>query len=459
MEIEQLYTSCLAQGTYFIQSGGEIAVIDPLREINQYVEKAKSSGGKIKYIFETHFHADFVSGHLTLSKKTGATIIYGPNANPAFDYYAAKDGEVFKLGDISIQVLHTPGHTLESTCYLLKDAKGKDKAIFTGDTLFLGDVGRPDLAQKNGSLTAEDLAGMMYDSLRSKILPLSDDIMVYPAHGAGSACGKNMMSITKDSLGNQKKVNYALNPDLSKSDFIKELINGLGAPPAYFPLNVHLNKNGYSDIDKVLEDSLKFLSPESFHKMSLDSDITLIDVRSKEAFTNMHIPGSIFIGLDGDFAPWIGAIVKDVHKKILIVAPKDRERETLIRLSRVGFDNVQGFLKGGLENWEEIGFAIDSINTVEATDISIQEEHLFDVRKPSEFTGGKIGDAVHTPLSKIEDYLEMYNNGASKVIYCRSGYRSLIAISILKNNNIKNLINVNGGYNAVMQELACVNNK
>jgi len=456
MNIQQLYTSCLAQGAYFIESNEEVAIIDPLREVDQYIEMANEKGSKIKYIFETHFHADFVSGHITLSKKTGAPIIYGPLANPDFDVHVAKDGEEFKLGELTIKVLHTPGHTMESTCYLLKNAEGKDHAIFTGDTLFLGDVGRPDLAQKNGELTANDLAGYLYDSLRDKIIPLADDVIVYPAHGAGSACGKNMMSVTVDSLGNQKKMNYALDENLSKEDFITQLLDGLAPPPAYFPLNVQMNKGGYKDIDAVIQTGLTRLEPEDIKEL-IQQDVLLLDVRSKEAFAKAHIPGSLFIGLDGSFAPWVGSVIKDVKQEIVLIAPKGREEEAVTRLARVGFDHVKGYVNGGISAWVKSGNSVSSVNSI--SPIKFIEDNstklVFDVRNKSEFDNGHVENSSLTPLAELDDFLLDYQNNSEKYVYCRSGYRSLVAISMLKRKGVKNLINVNGGYSALEPSVEC----
>ena len=355
MIIEQIYTGCLAQGAYYIESDGEVAIIDPLREVKNYIDKAEESNAKIKYIFETHFHADFVSGHVTLAEKTGAEIVYGPDANPKFDCIVAEDSQIFKLGNITITAIHTPGHTLESTTYLLKDELGKDHAIFSGDTLFLGDVGRPDLAQKSAHMTQEDLAGMLYESLRNKIMPLNDDVIVYPAHGAGSACGKNMMKETVDTLGNQKKVNYALRADMTKDEFIKEVTDGLLPPPAYFPVNVKMNKEGYQSIDKVLKQGSRALDPKEFELIAGETGALVLDVRSKSDFVNSHIPRSIFIGLDGSFAPWVGDLIRDVETQILLVVDEERVEEAVTRLSRVGFDNTIGYLRGGIESWRDAG--------------------------------------------------------------------------------------------------------
>ena len=409
MQIEQLYTGCLSQGAYYIESNGEAVVIDPLRETAPYLQRAKRDKATITYIFETHFHADFVSGHLTLSKQTGATIVFGPNASTSFDAHIAKDNEVFTVGDITITVLHTPGHTMESTTYLLRDGSGKEHAIFTGDTLFLGDVGRPDLAQKSDDLTIEDLASYSYDSLRNKIMPLSDDVIVYPAHGAGSACGKNMMKETVDTLGNQKKVNYALRDDMTKEEFIKEITEGLLPPPDYFPKNVKLNKEGYRSIDEVIDSGLKELSPFDFEKITNQEGALMLDVRKPHEYAESHIPNSIFIGLDGSFAPWAGELIVDLDQPIVLICPDDREEEAITRLSRLGFDNTKGFLKGGLNAWINYGNEIDSVFSIspdDFKDIYIKKENkIFDVRKKSEFLSQHINNAYNTPLSEINSCL------------------------------------------------------
>ena len=394
MKIEQLYTGCLAQGAYYIESNGEAAIIDPLRETEPYVQKAKENGVEIKYIFETHFHADFVSGHVDLAKKTGAKIIYGPTAETEYEIHVAKDGEEFKLGDVTFKVLHTPGHTPESTTYLLLDENGKEHAIFSGDTLFIGDVGRPDLAQKKGSLTKEDLAGWLYDSLRNKIMTLPDDVIVYPAHGAGSACGKNMSSETWSTLGNQKKTNYALREDMTKEEFIKEVTDGLMPPPAYFAKNAKLNKTGYQSIDEVMERGAQALSPREFEVVANETDALILDVRDKADFVKGFIPNSIFIGLDGSFAPWVGALVPDLMQPILIVAPLGREAETVKRLARVGYDNSIGYLEGGFESWKNEGREIDTIETIDVAEFvkrytANSSISVMDVRKPGRMGGRK----------------------------------------------------------------------
>ncbi|MBT4709840.1 MAG: MBL fold metallo-hydrolase, partial [Flavobacteriaceae bacterium] len=369
MTVKQIYTGCLAQGAYFIESNGEAAVIDPLREVSQYIQLAKESNAKIKYIFETHFHADFISGHLTLAKETGASIIFGPEAKPGYNCVIAKDNQVFKIGSISISVIHTPGHTMESSCYLLKDENKKDYCLFTGDTLFLGDVGRPDLAQQSLNISKYFLAGILYDSINNRIKPLSDDVLIYPAHGAGSACGKNMMKQTVDTLGNQKIVNYSLNGSLDRDGFIDELTNDLGIPPMYFPSNVKLNQDGYSDFNIVLEKNLKPISVKDFKALSINKNSVVLDVRNQDVFRLGFIPGSIFIGLNGEFAPWVGSILKNIHTKILVVCENGKETETITRLSRVGFDNVLGYLDGGFDSWKKSKEEIDYINSVSAYDL------------------------------------------------------------------------------------------
>jgi len=443
MKIEQIYTGCLAQGAYYIESEGEAAIIDPLREIDPYLKTAKESGAKIKYIFETHFHADFVSGHLTLSKETGAPIVYGPTAEPSFDAIIAKDQQEFKLGKITIVALHTPGHTMESTTYLLRDENGRDHAIFSGDTLFLGDVGRPDLAQKAAHMTQEELAGTLFDSLRNKIMPLADDVIVYPAHGAGSACGKNMMKETVDTLGNQKKMNYALRADMTRDEFIKEVTDGLLPPPQYFPLNVKMNKEGYEDIDKVLERGTQALSPDAFE--------AALDVRHQDDFAKGHVPRSIFIGLDGSFAPWVGALVADVKQPILLVTPEGREEETITRLSRVGFDQTLGFLKGGIEAWKAAGKEADTVDSIKAEELKeLMEEKeevpVYDVRKESEYQAEHVENAHLTPLDYINDHLSEFPEKETFYVHCAGGYRSMIASSILKSRGIHNLVDVAGGF-------------
>ncbi|MEH6512335.1 MBL fold metallo-hydrolase [Maribacter arcticus] len=455
MKVEQIYTGCLAQGAYYIESNGEVAIIDPLREVLPYIKKATSDNAKIKYIFETHFHADFVSGHVTLAKETGADIIYGPKANPSFDAIIAKDSQEFKLGDVTIIALHTPGHTMESTTYLLKDEKGKDYAIFSGDTLFLGDVGRPDLAQKMGELTERDLAGFLYDSLREKIMPLADDVIVYPAHGAGSACGKNMMKETVDTLGNQKKMNYALRKDMTKEEFINEVIDGLLPPPQYFPLNVKMNKEGYEDIKVVLERGTRALSPKAFEAAANESGAIVLDVRNQDDFAAGHIPRSIFIGLDGSFAPWVGALIADVQQPILLVAPVGLEEEAVTRLSRVGFDGTLGYLDGGFDAWKKAAMEYDTVSQVDADKlkevIETEKAPVFDVRKESEYLSEHILEAMNTPLDFLNDHLAEFPDNKIFYVHCAGGYRSMIASSILKSRGIHNLIDVKDGFKAIQE--------
>ena len=455
MKIEQIYTGCLAQGAYYIESNGDVAIIDPLREVKPYLNRAKRDNATIKYIFETHFHADFVSGHVTLSKETNAPIIYGPNANPKFEAIIATDGQEFKLGNLTIIALHTPGHTMESTTYLLRDETGKDHAIFSGDTLFLGDVGRPDLAQKMGDLTIEDLAGNLYDSLRQKIMVLSDDVIVYPAHGAGSACGKNMMKETVDSLGNQKKVNYALRADMTKKEFISEVTKGLLPPPEYFPANVKLNREGYDDFETVLKRGAQSLSPRAFEAAANETSAIILDVRSQDAYEKGHIPSSIFIGLDGDFAPWVGALIADVQQPLLLITEKGQEEEAITRLSRVGFDQTLGYLKGGFEAWKKASMEYDVVSSITAeafkTAYETHKTNVFDMRRESEFLSEHILDAHNTPLNFINDYLAEFKSNQPFFIHCAGGYRSMIAASILKSRGIHNLINIKGGFSAIKE--------
>ena len=456
MTVEQIYTGCLSQGAYYIVSNGEAAIIDPLRETQPYIDRAKRDGVKIKYIFETHFHADFVSGHLSLSEKTGAAIIYGPQANPKFNAIIAEDGQVFNIGNISLTVLHTPGHTMESSTFLLKDEKGTEQAIFTGDTLFLGDVGRPDLAQKAATMTKEDLAGMLYDSLRTKIMPLPESLTVYPGHGAGSACGKNMMKETVDTLGNQLKMNYALRQNMTKEEFIAELLDGLAEPPAYFPLNVKMNKEGYMHLDEVLERGLQPYSPDGFEAVANESAALMLDVRTANDFIEGHIPNAIFIGLDGGFAPWVGALIKDTQLELLLIADEGMEEEAITRLSRVGFDKVRGFLKGGFQAWKNAGKEVATIKSVSAAQFASLEPnsqtHIFDVRKAGEYASNHLEGAQLTPLAEINNYLKNYDKEGELFVHCLGGYRSVIAISILKSRGIHNLTNITDGINGMEKE-------
>ncbi|MEL6865988.1 MAG: MBL fold metallo-hydrolase [Bacteroidota bacterium] len=449
MKVEQIYTGCLAQGAYYIESEGEAAIIDPLRETGPYLQKAADNKVQIKYIFETHFHADFVSGHLDLARKTGAQIIYGPNANTAYDKYTAKDGELFPLGKLTIKVLHTPGHTPESTTYLLLDEAMQPYAIFTGDTLFIGDVGRPDLAQKNGELSKEDLAGWLYDSLRNKIMTLPDQVIVYPAHGAGSACGKSMSKETWDTLGNQKKTNYALRADMTKAEFIREVTAGLLPPPPYFSENARLNKVGYESIDQVMERGAKALSPKEFERLANETSALIMDVRPKEDFVKGFIPNSIFIGLDGSFAPWVGALVRDLQQAILIVAPKGREEETVKRLARVGYDNAIGYLEGGFESWQQAGHEIDVLKTIDvATFIQRHQADpsiaVLDVRKPNEWEAEHIEGSQNFPLDFINRKMGEISREQHYYTHCRSGYRAIVAASILKARGFEQLTSIQG---------------
>lgn len=453
MKIEQIYTGCLAQGAYYIESEGEAAIIDPLREITPYLNRAEQDKAEIKYIFETHFHADFVSGHLTLSQKTGAPIVYGPLANPSFEALIATDGQVFEIGKIKITVLHTPGHTMESTTYLLQDESGKDHAIFSGDTLFLGDVGRPDLAQKAADMSQEDLAGMLFDSLRSKIMPLADDVIVYPAHGAGSACGKNMMKETVDTLGNQKKMNYALRADMKREEFIEEVTDGLLPPPQYFPLNVKMNKEGYESIDQVLDRGLTALDPDAFETLAEETGAVVLDVRHQNDYVKGHVPRSIFIGLDGGFAPWVGALIADVEQPILLIAPEGRESEAITRLSRVGFDKTLGYLKGGFSAWKESQKEFDSIDQMTADELKadLENQVVFDVRKPGEFEAEHLPNAENTPLDFLNDHMAQIGQAGPLVIHCAGGYRSVIAASILKSRGIHQITDLIGGFKAIKE--------
>ena len=453
MIIEQIYTGCLSQGAYYIESNGEAAIIDPLREVGTYIDKAKKNKATIKYIFETHFHADFVSGHVTLAKETGATIVYGPLAKTGFDSLIAKDQQEFKIGELTLTVLHTPGHTMESTTYLLSDVSKKDIAIFSGDTLFLGDVGRPDLAQKAADMTQEDLAGILYDSLRKKIMPLADDLLVYPAHGAGSACGKNLSKETVGTLGEQKRTNYALRADMTKAEFIKEVTDGLLPPPQYFPLNVKMNKEGYEDIESVIESGTRPLSPEAFEIAANETGAIVLDVRHQDDFAKGHIPQSIFIGIDGGFAPWVGAMIGNVDQAILLVTPEGREEETVTRLARVGFDNTLGYLKGGINSWKKAAKTLDTVEGIEVANFKPLAEkeqlNIFDVRKPGEYLSEHLIDANNTPLDFLNNHMSEFPTEGHFYLHCAGGYRSMIAASILKSRGIHNLIDVRGGFAAI----------
>ena len=452
MKIEQIYTGCLAQGAYFITSNGEAAVIDPLREVAPYIEKAKKLNVKIKYVFETHFHADFVSGHVDLAEKTGAKIVYGPKAETGFESYIASDSEVFKLGDITLKVLHTPGHTMESSCYLLADQNGKETALFSGDTLFIGDVGRPDLAQ-NGEVTQDDLAGILFDSLRSKIMPLPDDIIVYPAHGAGSACGKSMSKETSDSLGNQKRFNYALRADMTREEFIKEVTSGLTEPPQYFPENVKMNRDGYESIDDVLERGDHALSAELFEAKANTTNALILDTRKADDFARGFIPNSINIGIDGGFAPWVGALIPDLKQNILLVTEPGREEEVVTRLARVGYDHAIGYLKGGFKIWEKAGKEIDTVTSLPADDFAKRykagDVKIIDVRKPDEFESGHVDGAQNFALDTINDDMSELPKSETLYVHCAGGYRSMIAASILKSRGFDDVVNIEGGFGAI----------
>lgn len=460
MKIEQIYTGCLAQGAYYITSGNEAAIIDPLREIQPYIERAEKDGVKIKYVFETHFHADFVSGHVDLAKATGAKIVYGPTAKPSFDAHVATDGEEFKLGDVTFKVLHTPGHTMESSCFLLKDEQGKDQSIFTGDTLFIGDVGRPDLAQKAASMTQEQLAGLLFDSLRNKVMTLGDDIIVYPAHGAGSACGKNMSDETVSTIGNQKQTNYALRANMTKEEFVKEVTDGLLPPPAYFPQNVRMNKEGYDAIGEVLQRGTTPLSVEAFEIAANKTGALVLDTRNPEHFVKGFIPNSINIGIDGNFAPWVGALIPDVRQNLLLVCEPGREEEVVTRLARVGYDNVLGFLNGSYAAWEAEGKEIDSITSISAFEFAHRHaQHpltVIDVRKQSEYETEHVEGSTNIALDYINNNMASFPKDTPFYVHCAGGYRSVIASSILKARGYNNMINIEGGMSAISEtEVPC----
>ena len=451
MKVEQIYTGCLAEAAYYIESNGEAAIIDPLRESSPYLERAKNDNAKIKYIFETHFHADFVSGHVDLAKKTGAEIVYGPTEmETGFEKTVAKDGQVFKVGNVTIEVLHTPGHTLESSCYLLRDENGEMQGIFTGDTLFIGDVGRPDLAQKViAELTQDKLARMMYSSLREKIMPLPDSLIVYPNHGQGSACGKNMSSETTDTLGNQKKTNYALQP-MSEDEFVEKLLDGLMPPPGYFPQNVLLNITGYESLDNVMKQGTKALSPKEFEVVANETEAVIIDTRKEAEFKKAYIPNSIFIGVDGSFATWVGTLIPDVKQELLIVADDDRIEEVITRLARVGYDNAKGYLKGGIQAWVDAGKEVDTIETVTPAELAeIENANIVDVRKASEYNSEHIVDALNAPLDYVNESMKKILTNDTQYVHCKGGYRSVIFISILQSRGYRNLVDIAGGFDAL----------
>jgi len=452
MKVEQLYTKCLAEGTYYISSNGEAAIIDPLRETAPYLAMAKKDEASIKYIFLTHFHADFVSGHVDLAKATGATIVYGPTATADFDFYVGKDNDEFKLGDVTIQLLHTPGHTLESSSFLLFDEFGKEHCLFSGDALFIGDVGRPDLAVSS-SVTKEDLAEKLYHSLHDTIMKLPNDIIIYPNHGKGSACGKNMSSKTFDTLGNQKKTNYALNPELSKEEFVKQVLDGLSVPPQYFPKNALMNKGINTSINDILTKGLTAITADKYQDYLAVQNVLFLDVRNPKEFTEKHISNSVFIGLDGTFAPWVGALIENIDQPIVLIAPKGREEEAVTRLSRIGYDNVLGFIKGGVESWEKEGLLVSEILSLEANDIELLGENcsFLDVRKEGEFKENSIKNTKHLPLDKIYLAEKEQIKNKQKYVYCAGGYRSVIAISILNRYGFKNLININGGFTEIIK--------
>ncbi len=453
MNVEQIYTGCLAQGAYYVTSNGEAFIIDPLREIEPYLDRLRRDGVTLKYIFETHFHADFVSGHLDLSKKTGAPIVFGPNASPAFDFISAQDGQEFKIGNITVKALHTPGHTMESTSYLMKDENGKDYALFSGDTLFIGDVGRPDLAQKAANMTMEQLAATLYHSLRDKVMTLSDDVLVYPAHGAGSACGKNMSKETISTIGNQKQFNYALRANMTEGEFIKEVTEGLLPPPAYFGMNVAMNKQGYESFETVLNNGMRALTPKEFEVAAEETGALLLDTRRSVVFAKGFIPQSINIGLNGDFAPWVGALIVDVKQPILLITEVGKEEEAVTRLSRVGFDNVLGHLKGGFESWRTAGLEVDTVQMISAQEfaenVKLGEDVIVDVRKESEFEAEHLEEAQSKPLAYINEWVKELNPNQHFFIHCAGGYRSMIAASILQARGYRNFTEVEGGFNAI----------
>lgn len=456
MKVEQIYTGCLAEAAYYIESNGEAVIIDPLRETKPYIDRAAENGAKIKYVLETHFHADFVSGHIDLAKKTGATIVFGPNAKPNYDAHVAKDNEVLEVGDVKIKVLHTPGHTMESTTFLLIDEEGKNHGIFTGDTLFIGDVGRPDLAVKT-DLTREDLAAHLFDSLHNKIMPLENDVIVYPGHGAGSACGKNMSKETTDTLGHQKEVNYALQP-MSKEDFVKEVTKGLMPPPQYFPKNAVMNKMGYESFDSILEQGSKALSPSIFEEVVNAHGALMLDVRSGEEFAKSHVPNSIFVGLDGSFATWVGTLIEDLKQAIVVIAPEGREEEAVTRLARVGYDNTIGYLEGGVAAWKAAGKEVDSIDSISVEEFESRQNQgtvptVVDVRKQSEYDSQHLeaNNVKNIPLDWINTSMEQFEKEKDMYLHCAGGYRSLISASILKSRGYHNVVNIEGGFDAIKE--------
>ncbi|MBL7983054.1 MAG: MBL fold metallo-hydrolase [Flavobacteriales bacterium] len=453
MKIQQIYTGCIAHAAYYLESNGEAAIFDPLREVQPYIDRATADGASIKYVFETHFHADFVSGHLDLAAKTGATIVYGPTAKPGFEAHVATDGELFNVGKAKVKVIHTPGHTMESTTYLVIDENGKEHGIITGDTLFIGDVGRPDLAQHViADLTEDKLAGHLFDSLRNKIMPLSDDLIVYPNHGAGSACGKNMSKETTDTLGNQKRTNYALRPDMTKEEFKKELLTGLTAPPGYFPKNVLMNIQGYESLDRVMDRGMRALNAADFEVVANEELPLVLDTRPAEVFAKGFIPNSVNIGLDSNFAMWVGEMVPDIKQAILLVTEPGREEESIIRLSRVGYDNTIGFLQGGFEAWKATGKEVDTVDRINAAEFAKRYTAgpiVIDVRKKSEFDSEHVVDAINVPLNQISQHLAQFPKDKPFILHCAGGYRSMIAASILKQRGWENFVDVEGGFNAI----------
>ncbi|NML19567.1 MBL fold metallo-hydrolase [Pseudoflavitalea sp. G-6-1-2] len=455
MKIEQIYTGCLAQGAYYIESEGEAVVIDPLREVAPYISKATAGNAQIKYVFETHFHADFVSGHLDLAEKTGAKIVYGPNAAPKFDAIIAKDGDHFQVGKISFELLHTPGHTMESSSFLLKDETGKPVALFSGDTLFIGDVGRPDLAQKFANKTKEELASILYHSLRNKIMPLPDDVIIYPAHGAGSACGKNISRETTDTLGNQKATNYALRADMTEAEFVKELTEGLPTPPGYFPFNVLMNKEGYDSLETVIERGSQALTPDAFEAAANETNALMLDTRDPQIFAQGFIPNSINIGIDGNFAPWVGALIPDIQQPILVISDEGREEEVITRLARVGYDNTIGFLKGGFASWQTAGKETDHIDSIAAATAATQLEQkditVLDVRRPGEYKLGHITEALNTPLDDINQEIASLDKQKEYYVHCAGGYRSMIFLSILRSRGFEHVTDIQGGFKSIRE--------
>jgi hydroxyacylglutathione hydrolase len=455
MQIEQIYTGCLAQGAYYITSNGEAAIIDPLRETQPYLDRLQRDGVKLKYIFETHFHADFVSGHIDLSKATNAAIVYGPNAKPVFDFISADDGQIFEVGNIKIKVLHTPGHTMESTCYLLIDENGVEHALFSGDTLFIGDVGRPDLAQKAATMTQEQLAVILYHSLRTKIMPLPDDVIVYPAHGAGSACGKNMSKETTSTIGIQKQLNYALRASMTEGEFVTEVTDGLLPPPAYFGANVAMNKNGYESFETVFNNGMRALSVDEFELAAENTGALILDTRNNIDFAKGFIPQSINIGINGDFAPWVGAMIGDAKQTIILVTENGQEEEAVTRLTRVGFDNIVGHLQGGLDTWKNAGKEIDTVNRITAEEfaakVKIGADKVVDIRKHTEYSAEHVEESYSRPLAEINDWIKDINPAEHFFMHCQSGYRSMIAASILQSRGYRNFTEVAGGFKAIAE--------